>query len=103
MKYYGAPYDGLVGKYDLSNLQPFENPYDALKDASKKWDTNPENGGLRLLVVVTEDYISNEKGMAFFQFTDARACANFIKDEKEIIWSYADIDTQKWNGNANMM
>ena len=26
MKYYGAPYKGLPGKYDLTKLQPFDNP-----------------------------------------------------------------------------
>lgn len=103
MKYYGAPYDGLPGQYDLSNLKSFENPYDALKYANIKWNAIPENGSPRLLVVVTEDYISNTEGMAFFQFTDAKSCANFIADKKEIIWSYADINDQKWNGNAHMM
>lgn len=101
MKYYGAPYAGLPGKYDLSTLQAFESPYEALACANRTWDSVPDHHIARLLVVVTEDYESNEDGMAFFQFTSANSCANFIADKAEIIWSYAD--NKKWNGNAHMM
>lgn len=104
MKYYGAPYEGLVGKYDLTKLQAFENPYDALNYANGKWNAVPDNYIPRLLVVIKDDYMHNKNDcMAFFQFTNAEACASFIADEERIIWSCADMDQQRWNGNANMM
>lgn len=103
MKYYGVPYAGIAGRYDLSELQAFENPYEALAYANKKWDAVPDNGISRLLVVLTDDYLANEGGMAFFQFTDAKACANFIASREEIIWSCADMNQQRWNGNTKMM
>lgn len=103
MKYYGAPYEGLPGKYDLSKLQAFENPYEALEYANRKWDSIPNSQIPRLLVVITDDYLSNTEGMAFFQFTDAKVCANFVADREKIIWSCADIHKQRWNGNDSMM
>lgn len=103
MKYYGVSYAGIAGKYDLSELQAFENPYEALDYANRKWEAVPDNDISRLLVVLTDDYIANEEGLAFFQFTDANACADFIARKEEIIWSCADMNQQRWNGDANMM
>lgn len=103
MKYYGAPYGGIAGKYDLTGLRAFENPYEALASANHQWDSIPDNDISRLLVVIADGYVSDEESMAFFQFTDAKACASFIADKEEIIWSTADMHNQKWNGNAHMM
>lgn len=103
MKYYGSPYKGCVGQYDLTELQEFDNPYDALAHANKEWDNDPDPDlhSRRLLVVVTDDYISNEKGMAFFQFKDFNSCKEFIVRREQIIWS--NMAEQKWIGNGNMM
>lgn len=101
MKYYGSPYEGCVGVYDLSKLSAFDDPYSALDCANQKWNSIPDNDIARFLVVVTDDYESNVHGMAFFQFTDSLACKKFIENSEVIRWS--KLDEQLWNGNASLM
>lgn len=101
MKYYGAPYGGCVGTYDLSKLPAFDNPYSALDYASKTWDSNPESSIARLLTVIEVDETASTQRLSFFEFTDANSCHLFSGSKAEIIWS--DADMQQWNGNACMM
>lgn len=101
MKYYGAPYEGIVGKYDLLRLQAFDDPYSALEYANRSWNAIPDNDIARLLIVIEADENMSIQRQSFFQFTDAKACCQFVAINNQIVWS--DIDMQQWNGNARMM
>lgn len=98
MKYYGYVYEGQILNYK-NDTQPFSSPYEALNYANQQWQKTPDGQIPRLLVVKKDGCMENV--YAFFQFTDYNACTKFIKNDTDIIWS--DIDSQKWNGDANMM
>ena len=108
MKYYGFGYKGEIGKYDVEDLHAYDSPYQALLEASRKWDNAPDPYERRLLVVLgsIDSKNAGEKSnqYAFFQFTDAESCMDFIKSQKKIKWvdSSAPVSGY-WNGNAHMM
>jgi hypothetical protein len=104
MKFYGTVYKGLHHDYNINGLQAYNNPYDALIAANAEWTADPHKQIARLLTVIQ---ISDETGAktltskAFFQFTDSRACIEFVRKQSVIKWG---TDTsQNWNGNANLM
>ncbi len=99
MKYYGFIYEGQFANYQVEGLQAFDSPYEALFYANQKWQKNSDLQIPRLLVVKQSDCA--EKEYAFFQFTDYKACNQFIQYNENIIWS--SNDNQKWNGNAKQM
>lgn len=104
MKYYGFMYDGLGAKYNFDDAVSYNDPYEALISANKKWDETSEPQTWRLLIVLrkadaTEKSISDDR--AYFQFTSSKACSTFANERSRIEWS--DSDVQKWNGDAKMM
>jgi len=103
-KYYGFIYSGINAKYDFENGLFFKNPFEALKNANNKWDSKPDYQIPRLLVVIElEDIRCNTPlfRYAFFQFTNSKACEQFIFNQTDIKWS--DNDDQVWNGNLHIM
>ena len=108
MKYYGFEYRGVASGYEPKDLPAHDSPYQALLEASKKWDNGPDSYERCLLVVLgmsdSENAGGESRKYAFFQFTSAEACMDFIKKCKEIKWlsSSAPIDGC-WNGDAHMM
>lgn len=103
-KYYGFIYQGLGAIYNTEKELLFDNPYDALKNANDKWSDVNNYQIARLLVVLEQETINGETlplKYAFFQFTDSKACEQFVLIQTVIKWS--DCDDQVWNGNAHMM
>ena len=103
-KYFGLPYQGIGAIYNIEKELFFNNPYDELKNANDKWSNVNNYQIARLLVVLEQEIINGETlplKYAFFQFTDSKACEQFILIQDVIEWS--DYDDQAWNGNAHMM
>ena len=105
MNYYGFTYKGQNASYVINkNSTTFDNPYNALKCANDLWNTNPDNQISRLLVIIKGKPCANTTHVleyAFFQFTNSKACEQFISIEHEIVWSTNE--KQVWNGNAHWM
>ena len=102
VKYCGFPYQGRYAIYNTEKELFFDNPYNALKNANAKWDANRDFQIARLLVVVAVDTANTSLiQYAFFQFTNSKACKNFITSKTDIVWS--SNEAQVWNGNAQMM
>ena len=108
MKYYGFFYGGESGKYDTKNAAAYDSPYQALGAVSQEWSNGEDPSDRRLLVVLSKPDSENTGAestqYAFFQFTDAKACMDFIKRQEEIQWLASSAPVKGcWNGDAQMM
>lgn len=108
MTYYGFEYRGENGEYEPKNLAVYDSPHHALLAASKEWGNAPDSYERRLLVVLgmpnSENAGGESRKYAFFQFTSAEACMDFIKKRKEIEWLSSSVPMEGcWNGDAHMM
>lgn len=104
IKYYGFTYEGKGSNYRLEKETCFDTPYDALKNANDKWNSNPDFQIARLLVIISLDTSQDNLSLlkyAFFQFTNSESCKKFIINQNKIIWSTNE--HQIWNGDAKMM
>lgn len=104
-KYSGEIYEGIACERKNANHNfLFNSPYDALENANRVWDSNPELQIPRLLAVCEKTtYTNGDQSIkfAFFQFKDSKSCLEYISQNTVIKWS--DYKTQIWNGNANFM
>lgn len=108
MKYYGFGYRGVASNYEPKDLPAHDSPYQALLTTSKEWDNGPDSYKRRLLVVLgipdSENAGGESRQYAFFQFTSAEACMDFIKKRKGIEWLSSSVPMDGcWNGDAHMM
>ena len=104
MKYYGFLYAGMGRTYNYESSTPFDSEYEALKEANKSWDADPNLQIARLLVVLRVEECGDpnvDLKYAFFQFTNSNSCRMFIENKEKVVWS--NNDEQYWNGNAHMM